>query len=393
MNSTRIKSNSRNRRRSGKFQGLIRWIFMAACLLLLLLLQTTDAKAKKDLYSVLNVPKTATEKEITKAYRKAALKYHPDKVAGPEREKAANTFKEIGHAYDILKDENKRKLYDQYGEAGLQEGFHPGFSGMGNGMGSGGSGNPFAGGNGFSSQTFSFGGPSQQGVGHGGNPFGIDLSDILHSFMSNHQGASFSGFDHFGDMNQGTARMGGGRPFQTTNKRTKPQTKEFYCSLAELSDMNGCTKKLKVTMPIMDPMTGQLRTHEKIYEIHVEPGWRDGTKVSFKETKDGVFPPITFVLKQKKHKYIQRDGDDLVYHCTVTSKQAEKGSKIKIPLPDGEILEVTTHPEEIHDNYIKKIQGKGMPIRGSKVANKTRGDFLIVFSIQEESKTSSTHHH
>lgn len=388
MNFTRIKRCNRNRRKRGKLQGLIQLAFMAC--LLIILVDTVEAKAKKDLYSVLNVPKTATEKEITKAYRKAALKYHPDKVAGPEREQAANTFKEIGHAYDILKDENKRKLYDQYGEAGLQEGFHPGFSGMGNGMGGGtGYGNPFAG-NGFSSQTFSFGGPSQHGAGHG-NPFGVDLSDILRSFMSNQQGPSFHDFDHFGNMDQGT-RMGGSRPFQTTKKRMKPQTKEFYCSLAELSDLNGCTKKLKVTMPAIGPMTGQRLVQEKIYEIRVEPGWRDGTKISFKETKDGVFPPITFVLKQRKHKYIQRDGDDLVYHCTVTSKQAEKGSKIKVPMPDGEILEVITQPEEIHDNYIKKIQGKGMPVRGSKSANKIRGDFVIIFSIKEESK-SSTHYH
>lgn len=387
MKLTRIKPCNRYQKRSGSFQGLMRLAFITC--LVIVLIETVEAKAKKDLYSVLNVPKTATEKEITKAYRKAALKYHPDKVAGPEREKAANTFKEIGHAYDILKDENKRKLYDQYGEAGLQEGFHPGFSGMGNGMGGGTyGGNPFAG-NGFSSQTFSFSGPSQQGAGHG-NPFGIDLSDILHSFMSNQHGSSFRGFDQFENMDRGT-RMGG-RPFQTTKKRMKPQMKEFYCSLAELSDLNGCTKKLKVTMPAMDPMTGQRQIQEKIYEIHVEPGWRDGTKISFKETKDGVFPPITFVLKQRKHKYIQRDGDDLIYHCTVTSKQAEKGSKIKIPLPDGELLEVTTQPEEIHDNYIKRIQGKGMPVRGSKSANKIRGDFVIIFSIKEESKTSTRYH-
>ena len=88
--------------------------------LLLLLLSTTTtttttAAATNSLYQTLNIPRTATQSEIKKAYRKAALQHHPDKVPEGERTKAEHKFKEISKAYEWLSDEGKRKLYDRYG--------------------------------------------------------------------------------------------------------------------------------------------------------------------------------------------------------------------------------------------------------------------------------------
>jgi preprotein translocase subunit Sec63 len=91
-------------------------------LLLLISITTTTitctaaaAAATTSLYQTLNIPKTATQSEIKKAYRKAALQHHPDKVPKEERSKAEHKFKEISKAYEWLSDENKRKLYDRYG--------------------------------------------------------------------------------------------------------------------------------------------------------------------------------------------------------------------------------------------------------------------------------------
>lgn len=78
---------------------------------------------KKDYYEVLGIQKSANENEIKRAYRKLAKKYHPDTNQGDEQ--AAEKFKEINEAYDVLGDEKKRKLYDQYGFAAFQEGFDP----------------------------------------------------------------------------------------------------------------------------------------------------------------------------------------------------------------------------------------------------------------------------
>lgn len=77
--------------------------------------KTTAAAASTSLYQTLNIPKTATQSEIKKAYRKAALKHHPDKVPQEQRAKAEHKFKEISKAYEWLSDEGKRELYDRYG--------------------------------------------------------------------------------------------------------------------------------------------------------------------------------------------------------------------------------------------------------------------------------------
>ena len=77
---------------------------------------------KRDYYEVLGVDKTADEKEIKKAYRKLARKYHPDVVEEDKKEEATEKFKEISEAYAVLSDEEKRQRYDQFGHAGM-EGF------------------------------------------------------------------------------------------------------------------------------------------------------------------------------------------------------------------------------------------------------------------------------
>ena len=100
--------------------------------------------AKRDYYEVLGVPKNASDDEIKKAYRKLAIKYHPDK--NPGNKEAEEKFKEISEAHEVLSDKQKRARYDQFGHAGV-----------GNGAGGAYSGNPFAGGNfNFNGQTFNF---------------------------------------------------------------------------------------------------------------------------------------------------------------------------------------------------------------------------------------------
>ena len=111
---------------------------------------------KRDYYEVLGVEKNASDAEIKKAYRKLAMKYHPDQNPGDKT--AEEKFKEINEAYEVLSDADKKARYDQYGFAGVDPNFNPnaGFGGFGGGGGFGGSGGGFSGG--------SFGG----GMGGGG---------------------------------------------------------------------------------------------------------------------------------------------------------------------------------------------------------------------------------
>ena len=381
-----------------------------------------SSSKSKDLYSTLSIPKNASSKEITKAYRKLALKYHPDKVKPEEREEAEKKFKEIGYAHDVLSDEEKRKRYDLYGDcdvnnvnvgnmnmnSGTFNGAFNGFSGFG-GMGG-------------NSRTTFYSNGMGMGMGTGGG-VQIDLNEILQEFMmgSNSSrsrsrkpqsglgsdafsfgssGGGFGGYGGFDHPMGSSMGMGMGRQRQQQRPRyynhsSKPKVQQFYCSLTELSNVNGCTKKIKVQInnnnddDVVDANdingVGK-KLLEKEYIINVQPGWKDGTKINFKASQDGMFPPMTFILRERKHKYLVRDGDNLVFHCTVTGRQATKGAKIKVPLPNGEVLEIETTPNEITKGYVKEIIGKGMP-RKKKAENNysDRGDLVIEFRIKEES--------
>lgn len=366
-------------------------IALLFCTILTLLYPTV---AVKDLYKTLGVSKTASQKEIKKAYRKLALKNHPDKVTPEERETAEAKFKEIGYAHDILTDESKRQRYDQFGEQGLDDNFQPNpFMNQSQGSYSSSSANPFQGSQGF--QSFSFDGMrGSRGSSDYGN---IDLSDILRQFMGPQMGmAGGNGFSMNG-MNNMNGRSSSyssyADPFsqqqqQPRKRDLKPLTKEFYCTLAELSDPNGVTKKLKVTMPHVDEY-GQRYNEAKIYSIDVLPGWKDGTKIKFKGSKDNVFPPMTFVMREKKHKFLKRAGDDLVYSCTVTTRQAKRGALIKIPLPCGDIVEIKTEEDEIQDGYVKRIKGKGMPKR-RKGGIDGYGDLIVRFSVKQSANSTAS---
>jgi len=323
----------------------------------------------------------ATSSQIKKAYRKLALQTHPDKVVNPEdRPNAEAKFKEISQAYEILSDDEQRKKYDQYGNASLEPNFQPGgggFRGFHPGFGGNNNSPPNYGGKGFD-----FGGFSGMGMENGGNSSGsggihLDLGSILQQMMGGYPGGGTTNASPFSSFSQfsGDSRMRSPPP-HPNNPNLKPITRSFVCTLEDL--MHGCTKKLKVTMP------GNQNEYEdsvdKVYTLNVKPGWKPGTKIHFKGSSP--FPPITFILKEKEHVFLKRNGNDLIWVCTLSEKQAQEGAKVKLPLPDGEELVLVTNQDSrielpIRENDVVTLEGKGMPIKGGP----ERGNLVIRFRV------------
>lgn len=393
-------------------------------LLILLLLQLqliTATKPKNSLYSALNIPPTASTSDIKKAYRKAALQYHPDKVPPSQRSQAEHKFKEINKAYEWLSDEKKRKLYDAYGEKSLEPNFSPLFAHEGDGGGGGmsGSGGRYHPGGG--TQTFHFGnggfhpgggsgfgggmfgGPGMGGVGGfggGGADFAhVDLNELLRQMMGGgvpmHHPTTGGGGSAFGmdrewhqqqQPQQSHHHQQSHQQQPPRRKQHKEYIKPVYCSLEDLCQ--GCTKKLKVSYP---PPLG-----DKIYHVQIQPGWKEGTKIKFPSSRSSSsstspsmdeveYPPITFVVREKKHAYLQRHNTkngDLLWKCKLTPRQAERGAKLKLPLPDGSVLEMESK-KGIQSGEQIRVSGRGMLCKAAAGGEQMKkGDVVIEFVVE-----------
>ena len=334
----------------------------------------------KDYYSILGVKKGASDDELKKAYRKMALKFHPDKNKSPGAE---DKFKEIGEAYDVLSDPQKRSVYDQFGEEGLKGGM-----GQNSGPDFGGGGIP----NGF---TYTYhGDPRATFTEFFGtsNPF-----ENLFGFGTGMQPGmgGVGGFDGM-DIDIETLLGGGGGgghghgPFrsQTFHGQSKQQRiqdttveREVPISLEDIA--KGVTKKMKISRRIYED-NGSSRVEEKVLQINVKPGWKSGTKVTFSKEGDrvpGKIPAdIAFVIRDKPHPVFKREESNIVYTHKLALRDALCGCQIQVPQL-GKDTKVTLNlgDEVIKPSTVKRIQGAGLPFPKD---SSRRGDLLIKFDIQ-----------
>ncbi|KAI8126439.1 DnaJ-like protein 1 [Lucilia cuprina] len=322
----------------------------------------------KDFYKILGINKTANDDEIKKAYRKLALKYHPDKNKTPQAEER---FKEIAEAYEVLSDKKKRDIYDQYGEEGLKGGV-PGGAGHEGGGTYTYHGDPRA--------TFAqfFGNADPFGLFFGGG----DPSRIFESqniFMGDND-------DIYTQMSGGG---GPGGAFRSQSFNVQPNRKrqtqdppiehDLYVSLEEVD--KGCVKKMKISR--MSLATGQARKEEKVLNITVKPGWKAGTKITFQQEGDqtpGKIPAdIIFIIRDKAHPLFKREGSDLRYSAQVSLKQALCGTTVSVPTLQGDRITINTQGEIIKPTTVKRISGRGLPFPKEP---SRRGDLMVSFDIK-----------
>ncbi|KAK8927082.1 Protein psi1 [Metarhizium anisopliae] len=347
------------------------------------------------LYDTLVVKPEATQDEIKKAYRKVALKWHPDKNKGSPD--AAEKFKECSQAYEILSDPEKRKVYDQYGlEFLLRGGGAPppegagGFPGGPGGMPGGGFGGFDFGSGGMpggGTRTFHFSTGGGPGDGFNFN----NPEDIFAEFMRQQQSGGmhgdedmpgiFSSFGSGGGSRSGRTRMRSSGFGEARQREHTPEIstveRPLPLSLEEL--YNGVTKKMKIKRKTFDE-TGKRVQTDQILEVPIKPGLKKGSKIKFNGVGDqveGGRQDLHFIVEEKEHVLFKREDNDLIHTVVLDLKEALTGWKRTVTTIEGKQLNLDkggpTQPGS-EDRY----PGLGMPI--SKKPGQ-RGDFVIRYKV------------
>ncbi|XP_037075454.1 dnaJ protein homolog 1-like [Pollicipes pollicipes] len=333
----------------------------------------------KDFYQVLGIGRNASEDEIKKAYRKMALKYHPDKnkSAGAEEK-----FKDVAEAYEVLSDKKKKEVYDRYGEEGLK-----GNMGGGPGMGGGGPGGP----GGPGGYTYTFHGDPRATFAQffgGNNPF----ETFFTSGMGPGGGVIFDeemddGQSQFYSMGQQRPNAFRSQSFNTGSPKQRQKQQDpavehdLYVALDDIA--RGCTKKMKISRKVMNPDGVTSRREDKVLTINVKPGWKAGTKITFQREGDQgpskIPADIVFIIRDKPHPLFKRDESNIRYTCPVRLRDALCGTVVQIPTLAGEKVPLDLSREVIKPNTTRRLQGRGLPL--PKEPNR-RGDLIVTFDIK-----------
>lgn len=305
--------------------------------------------AGRDFYAILGVPRDANKNQIKRAYRKLAMKWHPDK--NKEDPKAQERFQDLSAAYEVLTDEEKRRTYDTHGEEGLKN------------MNSGG-GDPF---DPFSSFFGGFG-FHFEGAQHSHQrevPRGSDINMDLEVTLEELYNGNFIEVSRFKPVKEtisGTRKC---------NCRQEMRTTQLGPGRFQMSPVDICDECPAVTYV----------TKEKLLEVEIEPGMHDGQEYPFvaegEPHVDGEPGDLKFIIKELRHDRFQRKGDDLYTNVTVTLLDALNGFEMDILHLDGHKVHVVREKITWPGAKIKKKE-EGMP---NYENNNIKGDLYITFDI------------
>jgi molecular chaperone DnaJ len=328
--------------------------------------------SKRDYYEVLGVSRDVSEQDLKKAYRRVAMKFHPDRNPGDKD--AENKFKEASEAYEVLSDPNKRAAYDQFGHAGVDGG-----AGMGGGAGGG-----------FGNFSDIFGDVFGDIFGGGGRPGGpsrgadlrytleLSLEDAVRGTTVKIQVPTLISCKTC----EGSGAKPGTKPVScsTCNGMGQVRIQQGFFSVQQTCP--NCRGKGKVVSDPCRDCHGQGRVEEtKTLSVKVPPGVDTGDRIRLSGEGEagadgGPAGDLYVQIAVKEHEIFTRDGRNLYCEIPISIIDACLGGEIEVPTLDGRVkLKV---PAETQTGKLFRLRGKGVaPVRGGP-----QGDLLCRVEVE-----------
>lgn len=335
--------------------------------------------AETKYYDLLGVKPDASEDEMKKAFRKAAMKYHPDRPGGGDPER----FKETQHAYETLTDPNKRAVYDRGGEEALAGG---------GGMGGGDPGDLFSQLFGGGGSSF-FGGGGGRGRGPQGPRKGKDLVHKIKVSLEELYKGKTTRLSLQRSVLCAKCKGKGGKEgaVKTCNSCHGQGVRIVLRQLGPMvqqiqqpcTDCSGEGEIIADKDRCRDCHGKKIKQEKKVLEVAIDKGMKDGQHITFAGEADqapGIIPgDVIMVVEEKDHDRFKRKGDDLYMEQTIDLLTALAGGEILIPHLDESALKVNIAAGEvIAPNSMRVISGQGMP----SYRHHDRGDLYLTFTIK-----------
>ena len=314
----------------------------------------SDSIDDKDYYELLELDKNCSQEDISEAYRRLSLKYHP-KVTKPENSAVFEYhFQKLAEAYEVLSDPNKKQIFDIYGKEGLKNGI--------------------LGKNGQKKDGYRF-----LGNGH----------EIFEKFMGTSN--PFTLIRENEKKSKETIVIDAANPNENINienlKNEKDINIDLECTLEEL--YNGCIKNVKYTKKKICEDFRTTQDLETNIDVEIMKGYDKNTIIPFKEMGND-FPgerssDLIIHIKEKKHPYFKRvNKDDLIYMHEISLAQALNGDPVRLTTLDNRKIAVSID-EIISPSTVKKVPGEGMPVFQKEMSvrdlSTKKGDLYIKFHI------------
>ncbi|WP_256077970.1 molecular chaperone DnaJ [Massilia sp. YIM B04103] len=312
--------------------------------------------AKRDFYEILGVAKNSSEDEIKKAYRKLAMKYHPDR--NPDNKEAEEKFKEVKEAYEMLTNPEKREAYDRYGHAGVD----PNMGGGGGGFGAGGFGDAFGD---IFGDIFGGGGRRSSGpqVYRGADlryNLEITLEQAAHGFDTTIRVPSWDKCDtcHGSGAKPGTSPTTCG----TCGGHGQVRMQQGFFSIQQTCPKCHGTGKI-IPEPCPSCAGAGRIKRNKTLEVKIPVGIDNGMRIrstgNGEPGTNGGPPGDLYVeIHIKAHPVFQREGDDLHCEMPISFAKAALGGEIEVPTLDGKVA--FTVPEGTQSGKTFRLKGKGI---------------------------------